>query len=86
MYHDNTTLKFPCFRGAFLFLMARPRKHNPTKITTSVRLTEDEEAQLQQLATLSDPSLGSTPNAVLRSLIRREAINGIWSILRLHSS
>lgn len=56
-----------------LFPMARPKKDNPTKVTASVRLTEDEATQLQQLATLSDPSLGSTPNAVLRSLIRREA-------------
>ena len=54
--------------------MARPKKNNPTKVTASVRLTEDEATQLQQLATLCEPSLGTTPNAVIRSLIRREAI------------
>lgn len=72
MYHDNTGIRNTCFRGTFI-LMARPKKDNPTKVTASVRLTEHEAGQLQQLAALCDPSLGATPNAVVRSLIRREA-------------
>lgn len=54
--------------------MPRPVKDDPAQVKTSIRLTTEEKRLLEKLATLSTPTLGMTPNSVLRSLIRAEAL------------
>lgn len=54
--------------------MARPKKLDPTKHKTTIRLNNAERDLLRQICSLCDPALGVKPNAVLRALVRKEAL------------
>lgn len=54
--------------------MVRPKKPDPATHKSTIRLNGSELELLRQLCALCDTALGIKPNAVLRALVRKEAV------------